>query len=120
MTASAYRYRWAEEEIARIIATLPEALRPLAEALPVILAEYPGEDAPGPDLLGLFDGYSYDEAVSAADPTLTRIELYLGNIWEMVERNPAEFVHEVGITYLHELGHYFGWDEAELEERGLE
>jgi len=26
----------------------------------------------------------------------------------------------VRITYLHELGHYLGWDESDLEARGLD
>jgi predicted Zn-dependent protease with MMP-like domain len=26
----------------------------------------------------------------------------------------------VRLTYLHELGHYLGWDEDEIAERGLE
>ena len=31
----------------------------------------------------------------------------------------ADFEDEVRLTYLHELGHHFGWDEGDLEERGL-
>jgi predicted Zn-dependent protease with MMP-like domain len=30
------------------------------------------------------------------------------------------FLGEVQVTYLHELGHYFGWDEAQIAEVGLE
>jgi predicted Zn-dependent protease with MMP-like domain len=29
------------------------------------------------------------------------------------------FLHEVEITYLHELGHYFGWDEDQIANAGL-
>jgi predicted Zn-dependent protease with MMP-like domain len=30
------------------------------------------------------------------------------------------FRDEVRLTYLHELGHYLGWDEDELAARGLD
>ena len=29
------------------------------------------------------------------------------------------FLREVRITYLHELGHYFGWDEEQITNVGL-
>ena len=32
---------------------------------------------------------------------------------------PARFLHEVRITYLHELGHYLGWDEGQVTRAGL-
>jgi len=28
-------------------------------------------------------------------------------------------VEEVRITYLHEFGHFLGWEEHEMEQRGL-
>ena len=37
-----------------------------------------------------------------------------------LEDLPAAYREEVRITYLHELGHYLGWDEDEVAERGLE
>jgi len=49
-----------------------------------------------------------------------QISLYLDNIWTFVEQDRDAFVDEVAVTYLHELGHYFGWDEDELTARGLE
>jgi predicted Zn-dependent protease with MMP-like domain len=41
------------------------------------------------------------------------------NIWEYVEMDEQDYLDEVGTTFLHELGHYLGWDEDEIEERGL-
>lgn len=44
-----------------------------------------------------------------------RIILYQKNI-EAVCSNEAEIRHEVRQTVLHELGHYFGMDEAQLKD----
>jgi len=44
----------------------------------------------------------------------------LRNIWECAEEEEHDYRDEVGTTFLHELGHYLGWDEDEVAERGLE
>lgn len=110
----------AEAEVARLQAALPSPVRLLAERVPVLFHDWPPEDAPGEDLLGLFVGYDYGGEGEGVDPAVTRIELYLENLWNSVEGDPEDFVEEVGITYLHELGHYLGWDEDDLEVRGLD
>jgi predicted Zn-dependent protease with MMP-like domain len=48
------------------------------------------------------------------------IVLYLENIWDMAAGDLACFNDEVKITYLHELGHYLGWDEDDLAARDLD
>lgn len=115
-----HREQWAEAEVARCLATLPKELVEVAKGVPVVFARTPSvEDDHDPDLLGLFVGYSVDEGGGTSDPMITRIELYLDNIWDYAEHSPADFIEEVRITYLHELGHCLGWDEEDLEERGL-
>ena len=37
----------------------------------------------------------------------------------MVGGAEESFEEEVGITFMHELGHYLGLDEDDLDERGL-
>ena len=49
-----------------------------------------------------------------------QILLFLGNLWEFAEADETAFLDEVRITYLHELGHYFGWDEDDLAARDLD
>ena len=49
-----------------------------------------------------------------------QIILYLENIWDYSDGNLTSYRREVRQTYLHELGHYFGWDEDELTARGLD
>ena len=71
-----------------------------------------------PDLLGLFIGPPLAEP--EASPLPPQIILFLENLWDFAGEDEEIFREEVRITYLHELGHYLGLDEIDLEERGLE
>lgn len=67
-------------------------------------------------LLGVFEGVPTTQT-SVFDFTSgpNRIILYQKNI-EAICRNEAEIRHEVRQTVLHELGHYFGMNEAQLKD----
>ncbi len=114
--------RWADEELKGLIKVLPDDVRAAANQVPVSMEQKPGH---GPfdnelagDELGLFEGPT---AMEEADPAeLPRIRLFLTNLWEWTDRDEQDFRDEVGTTFLHELGHYLGWDEDEVGERGLE
>ena len=104
--------------------TLPPELRPLALAVPVHYeaAPHPSVLAEGfePDILGLFIGSPHGSELAHDQPAPPEILLYLENLWDLAEGDEAVFREEARLTYLHELGHYFGWDEDELTARGLE
>jgi predicted Zn-dependent protease with MMP-like domain len=113
----------AVEIVAGVQQKLPIELRELARALPVHceLKPAPGIIAEGfpDDILGLFDGPAHGEEPTE-NPLPPRIILYLENLWDYAGRDAAAFRAEVRLTYLHELGHYLGWDEDEVAARGLE
>ncbi len=113
----------ARTEVQTAINALPDELRPAAEAVPVILEPVPNAgyvaDGIAADTLGLFLGESMADPPSS-HPQPTQIILFLENLWQFADRNEAVYLEEVRTTYLHELGHYFGMDEDDLEERGLE
>ena len=113
---------WANEELKSLVKVLPADVRSAAMKLPVSLEEKPGHGAFDEELegdeLGLFEGASAAEEADPAD--LPRIRLFLTNLWEWVDGDEQDFRDEVGTTFLHELGHYLGWDEEEVSERGLE
>jgi hypothetical protein len=46
--------------------------------------------------------------------------LFLENLWDLGEADEKVFCEEVRTTFLHELGHFFGLNEDDLTERGLE
>ena len=110
------------DEVEATLGALPGPLRERARQVAVILEPVPGAglqaDGIAEDTLGLFVGpdFADEEAV----PMPPQIMLFLDNLWEQAERDEDLFVDEVCTTYLHELGHYLGLDEEDLEDRGLE
>jgi predicted Zn-dependent protease with MMP-like domain len=101
---------------------LPDALRGPAGELPILLEGRPSreiaDEMGADDLLGLFVGLPHGE-MDALDPMPPRVVLYLENLWNYAEGQEDVFLEEVRLTVLHELGHYLGLDEEEVEERGL-
>lgn len=116
--------KWANEEVRGVLGALPPELTKPAKACAVSFEERPGrgvhdEDLEG-DELGLFEGQSLLEEPGVVASEMPRIRLFLRNLWEWVEEDEQDYRDEVGTTFMHELGHYFGWDEQDVEERGLE
>ncbi len=104
-----------------MLAGLPGGLRDRALALPICYERVPNRalvaDGLDPDTLGLFVGPDFADEAHAHLPA--QIILFLDNIWDMVEGDEEEFRFEVRITLMHELGHYLGLDEDDLDDRGL-
>ena len=113
--------RIAREEIVQTLAGLPADLKQRATVLPIVCERAPSQaiidDGFEPDILGLFIGNDFAEEPTAVIPA--QILLFLENIWDMVEGDEEEFRFEVRTTLMHELGHYLGLDEDDLEARGL-
>ncbi len=116
--------------IARSVVTaaerrLPAEVRTVAEQVPVCYESVPNDGilAEGwePDILGLFVGHEHGgELRSDGAPLPPQILLFLDNLWNYAEGDESAFRDEVRLTYLHELGHYLGWDEDEIAQRGLD
>ena len=119
-----YLLALAESEVSRTIQSLPSALRDKVRQLPVSLERQPDKalqkDGIEPDTLGLFVGEPFSETGTTTAPLPAQVILFLENIWEMAEEDEATYREEVRATLLHELGHYLGLDETDLEARGLE
>ncbi len=103
---------------------LPPEIRPLAKGVAVHYEAAPAADvvAEGfePDILGLFLGNPHGTELSHDHPAPPQILLYLESLWDLADEDVEIFREEVRITYLHELGHYLGWDEDEVAARGLD
>jgi len=116
--------RLAQETVDRTRGRLPGDIRALALALPVTMEAFPEgpmleDENVEPDILGLFVGPPYGHAESAEPGLPPQILLFLENLWDEADGDLAAYREEVRITYLHELGHYLGWDEDEVDRRGL-
>jgi predicted Zn-dependent protease with MMP-like domain len=77
-------------------------------------------DALEADLLGLFEGCSRVDPPPETPDQFPRIRLFIDNLWDYAQGDARLFKEEVRVTFLHELGHYLGFDEAAVEELGLE
>lgn len=114
----------ASEAVEATLRELPAEVREAARAVPVVLEPAPGADvlAEGfePDLLGLFSGSPLGTEFSGGVPEPPRIHLYTANLWDHAGGDMAAFRAEARLTFLHELGHYLGWDEDQVSARGLD
>ena len=116
--------RIAKVEVEKLRRQLPAAMAARAAEVPVVMLPRPTRamvrDGVEPDLLGLFVGPNLAEGVESGDPLPPEILLFLENLRDYAEGDEAVFREEVRVTYYHELGHYLGLEEGELEDRGLE
>jgi predicted Zn-dependent protease with MMP-like domain len=112
----------AQAEVEATLVELPAPLREQAQKLPVTFEPFPNaglqDDGIQADTLGLFTGHEF--ADGGADVLPPQIILFLENLWDFAEGDAEAFGEEVRTTFLHELGHFFGLDEDDLTERGLD
>ena len=117
--------RIAKTEVEAFRLQLPREMARRAGEVPVVMLPRPTkamvrDDGVDPDLLGLFVGPNCAEGVESGDPLPPEILLFLENLWDYAEGDEEVFREEVRVTYYHELGHYLGLEEGDLEDRGLE
>lgn len=114
--------------VEKAIESLPERVRKYIANVPVMVEDLPstddlsGQDPPlSPLSLGMFRGVPAIQQ-SHFDPMSqlpSSIVLYQKNL-ERYAASRSELEEEIETTVLHEVGHYLGWDEEDLYERGLE
>ena len=102
----------AEEVIEKTMAQLPPEVLAEARNVPVL---FEMECKSDPDILGTYGHFTPNEIGEANGPII----LYLATIEDYCAEEGSDFAAEVRLTYLHELGHHLGWDEGDLEARGL-
>lgn len=123
--------RFIAEVAEEVLAGIPDEFRSRLEAVPVVLEARPSKAlvATGfdPRALGVFDGdIDYVQRTRGTEsvptvivPAPTRIVLFYANL---LTSFPDEEVlrEEIETTILHEIGHFFGLDEDDMERLGLE
>ncbi len=107
------------------IADLPERIRAALGNIVIMVEDYPEawifETSVGdPRILGLFDGpdRALERGADYVAEGPARVYLFRWNI-ERISSSEAEVEEQVAITVLHEIGHYLGLDEDDLDLRGL-
>jgi len=95
-----------EEQVRRALDALPPELAHGLENVAVVVEE---ENADDPSVLGLFEEAPYMPA---------KVTIYRRPLEADFGHDPDRLEHEIRVTVLHELAHYFGIDEARLAELG--
>jgi predicted Zn-dependent protease with MMP-like domain len=95
-----------EEHVQAALDSLPAAIAAKLDNVAVVVEEANREE---PDLYGLFVEEPYMPA---------KVSIYRRPLVEDFGDDPAELEHEIRVTVLHELAHYFGFDEDRLDELG--
>lgn len=110
--------------MAGALESLPGEVRRRAAAVPVTCMARPTKamqrDGVERDLLGLFVGEALGDSESSGTAFPAQVILFVENLAEYCEFDPSIFFEEARVTYLHELGHYLGWDEDDLADRDLD
>ncbi len=87
------------------------------EPTPALLREM-GMDAEDDDLLGLFSGHAITrQSVDDSGILPPQIMLFRGPLIDACDTS-EDLADEIRVTLLHELGHYAGFDEDDLERLG--
>jgi predicted Zn-dependent protease with MMP-like domain len=118
-----------DQLVGEAIAELHPTLQDFLANVPIILEETPSEatlvsyDPPASplDLLGYFSGISLMER-SLEDPWSNlppTIVLFRRNL-ERSSLDRTELIHQLRVTLYHEVGHFLGLSEEDLEARGLD
>lgn len=101
-----------------VIESLPANLKNAASGVLIIAEDLP-PDWPDDELLGLYDGIPLPERGIENQPLVPdKIFLYRLPLARMC-RTTRELRREIRTTIIHELGHFFGFDEDELDKMGL-
>lgn len=112
-----------EQCVKEAVATIPPKFRRAVSNLAIVVEDEPSgalleemEIEPPDSLFGLYQGTPLTERTWGYGNTLPdRITLYQGPI-EDASENDDDVVVCIGETLIHELGHYFGLSEEEIEE----
>jgi predicted Zn-dependent protease with MMP-like domain len=115
--------RLVREENALVLKSLSPDLRTLAKSVTIIIADRPTRHERGfteaDDLLGLYEGVSRtDRHIDDMEAVADQITLFRVPLLDACN-STDELREEIRITLIHELGHYFGFEENELLKHGL-
>ena len=116
-----------DRALEKALSELPSVFRDTLTNLAIVVEDWPPEwllddlgIAPGETLYGFFHGIPLPErSVQDSGNLPDSISIYRGPLEEDFP-DPSELANEIRITLLHEIGHYFGMEEEDLERLGYQ
>jgi predicted Zn-dependent protease with MMP-like domain len=113
-----------DQAVEEALRELPPQFAKLLENIAIVVEEEPSdddleilddEDGDDDELLGIYRGVALTERTFDMLPSLPdQIALFRGPI-QRIARTRREAVEEIRDTVIHELGHYFGLGDEEME-----
>jgi predicted Zn-dependent protease with MMP-like domain len=119
-------YREIKKEVGRVIDRLPRSFRERLLNVEFVVEERPsiellraeGLDPRHDTLYGIYQGIPLPDRSSLDPPLLPdKITIFAEPLLEDFP-DPEELREEIRLTVLHEIAHYFGMDEEEIEDLG--
>jgi predicted Zn-dependent protease with MMP-like domain len=119
-------YREIRKEVGRVIDRLPRSFREQLLNVEFVVEERPsiellraeGLDPRRDTLYGIYQGIPLPDRSSLDPPLLPdKITIFAEPLLEDFP-DPEELREEIRLTVLHEIAHYFGMDEEEIEDLG--
>ncbi len=116
-----------DREVRKAARKLPRQFRQCLDRVPVIVQDLPhvglvgeGDQDLPPDILGLFDGVPLPdtEAMEVMQLRPNSIYLFQRNL-ERAAHDGEDLIEQIRITLWHELGHYLGFEEEDMDGLGL-
>lgn len=114
------------EEVARVLDKLPRQFRKQLHNVEIVVEERPGEelfldaglDPEHDTLYGLYQGIPLPDRSSLYPPILPdKITIFAEPLLEDFP-DPDELREQIRVTVLHEIAHYFGFDDDEIDKLG--
>lgn len=115
-----------KKEAARILERLPKEFRSRLHNVEIVIAKKPkksqlramGLDPRRDVLYGLYEGTPLPERSSLNPPLLPDMITIFSEPLTRDFQDPAQLRKQIRLTVLHEIAHYFGMDEEEIEDLG--
>jgi predicted Zn-dependent protease with MMP-like domain len=112
------------DEVEATLGELPPEISERLGAVTVLVEPRPDreavKDGVDPRLLGLFEGATSEELSGSDAPMMaTRIQIFSHNLASAFQ-DERSLRDEVRITVLHEIGHFFGLEEEDMQRLGLD
>lgn len=112
-----------ERHVAEALASIPRRFRDAMRNLAIVVEDEPGQElldemeiAPPDTLLGLYQGVPLTERRWDHGNTLPDRVLIFQGPHEREADDDEDLVVAIGETLIHEIGHYFGLSEEEIQE----
>jgi len=112
-----------ERRVAEALATIPRQFRDAMHNIAIVVEDEPSDELldemeiePPDTLFGLYQGIPLTERTTSYGNTLPDRVLIFQGPHERETADEEDLIACIGETLIHEIGHYFGLSEEEIEE----